>query len=578
MTTSSSSSSSSSKTTKIKRYRDAPSPKPILDRTSLLHDLKTNGIYLKNTEQTLDLFYQLLHRRGYPPLHEFVSELCGDINTSGLLVDDVSSIASSSSTPTTNTNFTSKNAISSKPNKLPQLPQIFTSYLRNNISNYETITSKIQSSHTSSNSTTTKLVIQLQDSHVVETVLMKHENRVTICLSSQVGCAMGCTFCATGTMGIRGNLSSGEILEQLVHGSRVLQRLDDDESLDTIAKEEVNNETRKKKTKQQHKEIRNVVFMGMGEPLNNYKNVLSACQAMIHRKLWNLAYNHVTVSTVGVPSRMRDLTNDIPEINLALSLHAPNQRMREEIVPSARGTPIESLIDALDGHMMALVRKKRVSGGNPQGCSDTNSSTTTDTNTTTDEFNIQERQSASKKKRAMIEYVMLTGDTSTIEAAHQLGQLCRGKHLVVNLIPYNKTNVKDKLSCPSEEHMQEFRSIVSSYGSFCTIRRTMGADIAGACGQLVVEEEEQKKKRRGSSGEVVDIEDYGTLVGQKKVEGKQQKRMTATGSKRHRSSSDIIDKKENDDPLVWRLKVATAIAASCLVVSTTLLLLQKRKR
>ena len=124
--------------------------------------------------------------------------------------------------------------------------------------------------------------------------------------------------------------------------------------------------------------------------------------------------------------------------------------------------------------------------------------------------------------------------------------------------------------------MQEFRSIVSSYGSFCTIRRTMGADIAGACGQLVVEEEEEKK-RRGSSSEVVDIEDYGTSIG-KKVEGKQQKRMTATGSKRHRSSSDIIDKKENDDPLVWRLKVATAIAASCLVVSTTLLLLQKRKR
>ena len=288
---------------------------------------------------------------------------------------------------------------------------------------------------------------------------------------------------------------------------------------------------------------------------------------MIHRKLWNLAYNHVTVSTVGVPSRMRDLTRDIPEINLALSLHAPNQRMREDIVPSARGTPIESLIDALDGHMMALVRRKRVSGGNPQGCSDTS------TTNKTDEFNIQERQSASKKKRAMIEYVMLTGDTSTIEAAHQLGQLCQGRHLVVNLIPYNKTNVKDKLSCPTEEHMQEFRSIVSSYGSFCTIRRTMGADIAGACGQLVVEEEEKRR----SSNEIVDIEDYGTSIG-KKVEGKQQqKRMTATGSKIHRSSSDI-DNNKDDDPMVWRLKIATAIAASCLVVSTTLLLLQKRKR
>ena len=271
-------SSSSSSKTKIKRYRDALSPKPILDRSILLHDLKTNGIFLKNSEQTLDLFYQLLHRRGYPPLNEFISELCGGNtnNSSGTVVnDEVSSIASSSISTTASTtynNFTSKNAISSRPNKLPQLPQIFLSYLQTNISNYTTITSTIQSSHTSSNLTTTKLAIQLQDSHVVETVLMRHENRVTICISSQVGCAMGCTFCATGTMGIRGNLTCGEILEQLVHGSRVLQQLDgDDESLDT-AKEKV----KKKKTKQQHREIRNVVFMGMGEPLNNYKNVVSS--------------------------------------------------------------------------------------------------------------------------------------------------------------------------------------------------------------------------------------------------------------------------------------------------------------
>ncbi|EED91285.1 hypothetical protein THAPSDRAFT_34735, partial [Thalassiosira pseudonana CCMP1335] len=284
---------------------------------------------------------------------------------------------------------------------------------------FATLTSKVQSYRTSKDGSTTKIAVELQDGHVVESVLMRHAgSRATLCVSSQVGCAMGCTFCATGTMGIRGNLTSGEILEQLVHASRIL-------AFDLI---------------------RNVVFMGMGEPLNNYANVLAACRAMIDRRLWNLAHNRVTVSTVGVVSRIRDLTRDLPEVNLALSLHAPNQKMREAIVPAAKGTPIESLIEALDAHMMA------------------------------------------KKKRAMIEYVMLEGDTSTIEAAHQLGQLCRGRQLVVNLIPYNKTDVRDKLSCPSEEHMQEFRSIVSSYGSFCSIRRTMGADIAGACGQLVVEQ------------------------------------------------------------------------------------------
>ena len=97
------------------------------------------------------------------------------------------------------------------------------------------------------------------------------------------------------------------------------------------------------------------------------------------------------------------------------------------------------------------------------------------------------------------------GDTTTIEAAHKLGKLCEGRHLVVNLIPYNKTDVKDELSCPSEEHMREFQRIVSSYGSFCTIRRTMGADIAGACGQLVVAGEEEKSRRMEQ--QLADIED-----------------------------------------------------------------------
>ena len=96
----------------------------------------------------------------------------------------------------------------------------------------------------------------------------------------------------------------------------------------------------------------------------------------------------------------------------------------------------------------------------------------------------------------------MKGDTSTFECAHQLGKLCENRHLVVNLIPYNQTDVKDKLSCPSEEHMKEFQRIVTSYGSFCTIRRTMGADIAGACGQLVVSNEKE-----ASSIVVGDIED-----------------------------------------------------------------------
>lgn len=191
---------------------------------------------------------------------------------------------------------------------------------------------------------------------------------------------MGCTFCATGTMGIRGNLCSGEILEQMVHASRILA-------------EDAN--TAEKKDGTRLDLIRNIVFMGMGEPLNNYANVLSTCRALINRRLWNLGHNRVTVSTVGVTSRMRDLTRDLPEVNLALSLHAPNQKMREAIVPAAKGTPIESLIDALDEHMMALAKRALLE--NPQSSSNDEEDS---------EFNNVQRVTASKKKRAMIEYVM----------------------------------------------------------------------------------------------------------------------------------------------------------------------------
>ena len=164
----------------------------------------------------------------------------------------------------------------------------------------------------------------------------------------------------------------------------------------------------------------------------------------------------------------------------------------------------------------------------------------------------------------------MEGDTSTIEAAHQLGKLCEGRHLVVNLIPYNKTNVKDKLSCPSEEHMQEFRRIVSSYGSFCSIRRTMGADIAGACGQLVVEEEE-----RGQKTAPVDIED-GPFHKDDEL------RKPPVPSSHDRRSDNVMHEdisiNNNVDQWLQRLTIATVVVASCFVLSSTLLLLQKRTR
>ena len=325
-------------TQQVKRFRDPLSPKPILDRAAFDKVLKANGITLSDNH--FDTFYQRLHRSGYPPLNEFVAELRGEVAEKCISNDDGSvSVAS-------NTHFRTKNSISSRPGRKSQLPKAFLEFLSQNViadadsdDKFETVTSKVQMHKTSADGTTTKLAVELQDGHVVESVLMRHEGRCTLCVSSQVGCAMGCTFCATGTMGIRGNLSSGEILEQLVHASKILA----EESRDDMMTEEGTDGKKRQKKQKRMDLIRNIVFMGMGEPLNNYNNVLAACKAMIDRRLWNLAHNRVTVSTVGVTSGMRKLTRDLPEVNLALSLHAPNQQMREKIVPSAKGTPIESL-------------------------------------------------------------------------------------------------------------------------------------------------------------------------------------------------------------------------------------------
>ncbi|KAI2503985.1 hypothetical protein MHU86_10482 [Fragilaria crotonensis] len=426
-----------------------------------------------------------------------------------------------------------KNQITKRKNRnLIQLSRQLLDFLKDPDNGFVTITSKVDLAVLSKDGATTKLAVRLHDDHLVESVLMRYINkdggRASLCVSSQVGCAMGCTFCATGTMGIRGNLSAAEILEQVVHANRILATEMKENNL-------VNDERRKKLEL-----VRNIVFMGMGEPLNNYANVVEACRCLIDRKRWNFAFGKITVSTVGVTPRIRDLTRDLPEVCLALSLHAPNQEMRSAIVPAANAYKIEGLIEALDNHMMAYL-KKRFSG----------------------DYTDEERIKESTRRRAMIEYVMLEGPTSSLECAHQLGKLCQNRHLLVNLIPYNQTDVKDKLRCPSEQHMRQFQDIVSSYNTFCTIRRTMGADIASACGQLVVQ-----------TAKEVDIED----AVRSKTEITVSTRTTAV---KRSPVSPATDKKVKDDDLnrfVKPLAIATSIAAACFVVSATVFLRQRSIR
>jgi sorting nexin-8 len=360
--------------------------------------LKERGIAIKDGH--LDTFYQQLHRQNYPDLKDFVQEYLLTENARGNVKEN--EIIFNQQTTRV---ITTKNPVSSKKGRIRRLPKAFLDFLSDPQNDFVTLTSTIDKRPTSIDGTTTKMAIKLQDGHVVESVLMRHVSaggsRATLCVSSQVGCAMGCTFCATGTMGIRGNLCSGEILEQLVHAERVLQEevraLDDDhdQQCDNRHGDDDNYEddddlivscdgTKQKKSEQDLSCVRNVVFMGMGEPLNNFENVVVACRAMIDRRRWNLAHGRVTVSTVGVTPNMRRLTKELPEVSLALSLHAPNQPMREAIVPTAKMYPIEDIVDALDEHMMALIKTKSVDGT----------------------FSVADRQSVTKRKRAMIEYVM----------------------------------------------------------------------------------------------------------------------------------------------------------------------------
>ena len=177
----------------------------------------------------------------------------------------------------------------------------------------------------------------------------------------------------------------------------------------------------------------------------------------------------------------------------------------------------------------------------------------------------------------------MEGETSTEQSAHELGKLCENlDNLVVNLIPYNKTNVKDKLSCPSEEHLQLFQKIVSSYGVFCTIRRTMGADIAGACGQLVIEKENEEEQQKATKS--IDIEDgpftnhhpkttihkYGNVI------------QNTKRNKRNDTNNDKTNEKnkvQNLDQWIKPLTIATGIAGSVFIISTMILMsASKRKR
>ncbi|AEE76269.1 Dual-specificity RNA methyltransferase RlmN [Arabidopsis suecica] len=327
--------------------------------------------------------------------------------------------------------------------EIPSLPSAAYSLLH---SKFKTLTSSLHSLFHSSDGTTSKLLIKLQNGAFVEAVVMRYDTRLgmlggkprpggirsTLCISSQVGCKMGCTFCATGTMGFKSNLTSGEIVEQLVHASRIA-------------------------------DIRNIVFMGMGEPLNNYNAVVEAVRVMLNQP-FQLSPKRITISTVGIVHAINKLHNDLPGVSLAVSLHAPVQEIRCQIMPAARAFPLQKLMDAL-----------------------------------------QTFQKNSQQK-IFIEYIMLDGVNDQEQHAHLLGELLKTFQVVINLIPFNPIGSTSQFETSSIQGVSRFQKILrETYKIRTTIRKEMGQDISGACGQLVVNQPDIKKTP--GTVELRDIED-----------------------------------------------------------------------
>ncbi|PCI24360.1 23S rRNA (adenine(2503)-C(2))-methyltransferase RlmN [Candidatus Peregrinibacteria bacterium] len=265
---------------------------------------------------------------------------------------------------------------------------------------------------------TQKILFKANDGKMIESVLMRHlHERNTVCVSSQVGCAMACTFCATGKMGITRNLTADEIVMQVVYFQ--------------------------KKMANEGQRIRNVVFMGMGEPLNNYENVMEAVRVLNDQKKCAIGIRHLTISTCGVVPMIEKLIKDPLKMNLAISLHAPNDKLRSSIMPINDAFPLAEL--------MKVLRKYQAVTNN----------------------------------RIFYEYVLLKGVNDSLENAAELGKLLQGTNAHVNLIPYNP-GADDAYEAPANNANRRFQKAIEEFGVPVTVRVTFGQDIDGACGQLAL--------------------------------------------------------------------------------------------
>lgn len=274
-----------------------------------------------------------------------------------------------------------------------------------------------------SNDHTIKSAFRLYDGNIVEGVLIPMEERMTACVSSQVGCSLTCKFCATGYMDRKRNLNADEIYDQVV-------------LIDQQAKKNYN------------APLTNIVYMGMGEPLLNYANVLKSIERITAPDGLNMSYKRITVSTAGIAKMIKKLGDDGAKFNLALSLHAANDQKRNEIMPINEANSLKALAEALRYYF------------------------------------------AKTKNPVTYEYIVFNNFNDEIEDAMDLAKFCKHVPCKVNLIEYNPIQFADFINAEGDK-IDAFSNYLKSQGVNTNIRRSRGKDIDAACGQLAVKEQEE---------------------------------------------------------------------------------------
>ena len=272
---------------------------------------------------------------------------------------------------------------------------------------------------------TGKYLLKTRDGNFIETVFMRYKDRNSVCISTQAGCRMGCVFCASGELGLKRNLTAGEMALEVVLSEQLAQA-----------------------------RVKNIVLMGVGEPLDNYKEVKRFIENFTDDHGRDLSRRAITLSTCGVVPGIDRLAAELPQVNLAVSLHAPDDALRARIMPVTKRWNIAELLAAVERHFAATHR------------------------------------------RPTFEYALIEGFNDSPAQAKELAKLLRGRNCLVNLIPLNGTEAASGqgagklLRGASEEAAQRFREILGEHHVPATVRRSLGADIGAACGQLRLRREE----------------------------------------------------------------------------------------